>query len=140
MNQIRNGNILIGSRKAVSTILVQAKTLIDFDRNEYMIQETIIGLFKSGTFKKLPQLDYVLIATTYFQPGCQNCVLDDDEKKYYQVSLVYRHSRRIITHESKLLDEAMDLAQLLSRQLNLSLKDATIRGKAKWTHRLSNAS
>lgn len=124
--------IITGKRKAISNWIVKMRTIINLRKNTYMIQQTVFGLFKSGTFQKLPPLDYVLIAKTFFNPACEACRLDEDEKLFYQVSLVYRGNRRIIVTESKNPAEAFNMANQLSYKLALSLKDVTERGNAKW--------
>jgi hypothetical protein len=126
--------IITGYRKAISNPLLQFRTLIDTDKKVYMIRQTILGLFNTGSFLPLPKLDYVLIAKSFFQPACEACIVNDDEKAFYMVSLVHHKNRRIITHETKDREEALQLAEQLRISLNLSLKDVSETGKAKWTH------
>ena len=54
------------------------------------------------------------------------------------VSPVHHKNRRIITHETKIKEEALQLAEKLGILLGLSLKDASLCGKALWIHRPLN--
>jgi hypothetical protein len=87
-----------------------------------MIRESLLfGVFSWGNYQPLPELDYVLVFKTSFQ-GCEACSMDEYDKLFYQVSLVYKKRRRIIVHETKDLNEAIEKGRLLSKQLHLNLK------------------
>jgi hypothetical protein len=131
---MQENNIITGFRKAISNPFLQFRTIIDPGKRMYMIQQTIFGLFKTGSFLPLPKLDYVLIAKGSFQPACEACIVDEDEKAFYMVSLVHHKNRRIITHETKTKEDALQIAEQLRILLGLSLKDASVTGKAKWIH------
>lgn len=125
--------LITGERKAISNWLRQFKTLIDPIKGLYKIQETFLGLFHSGHFRTLPDIDYVLIFRALFAK-CESCSLEDFEKNsYFQVSLIHRKKHRIIFHETRNKDEAWEYARLLSSELKRPIMDsATIPGKGRW--------
>lgn len=122
---MQNDKMITGFRKAISNMLIQFRTIIDADKKMYMIQQTVLGVFKSGSFQPLPKIQYVLVAKRWFQPSCEACVVGDDDKMFYQVSLVYYKNRRIITHETKDADNAFMIADEIRGKLGLPIKDAT---------------
>jgi len=127
--------ILAGTRKAINNWLRQFKTFINFDNHTYKIQESLLGIFKWGEFKPLPQLNYVLVFKNVFAK-CEACSIDEFENNphaYFQVSLVHNSNRRIIVHETKNKEEAFNMAKELGSQLHLRIKDsASNRREAVW--------
>lgn len=127
--------ILAGTRKAINNWLRQFKTFINFDNHTYKIQESLLGIFKWGEFKPLPQLNYVLVFKNVFAK-CEACSIDEFENNphaYFQVSLVHNKNRRIIVHETKNKEEAFAMAQELGSHLHLRIKDsASNRREAVW--------
>lgn len=127
--------ILAGTRKAINNWLRQFKTFINFDNHTYKIQESLLGIFKWGEFKPLPQLNYVLVFKNVFAK-CEACSIDEFENNphaYFQVSLVHNKNRRIIVHETKNKEEAFAMAQQLGSHLHLRIKDsASNRREAVW--------
>lgn len=127
--------VLTGTRKAINNWLRQFKTFIDLENKTYKIQESLLGIFKWGNFMPLPKLNYVLVFKNVFAK-CETCSIDEFENNphaYFQVSLVYNANRRIIVHETKNKEEAFAMAQQLSSQLQLKIKDsASNRRAAVW--------
>jgi len=128
-------SFVIGKRLALSNWLRQFVTIIDPDNNRYKIQEGLLGIFKWGKFKPLPKINYVLVFRSFFAK-CEACSIDEFENNpnyYFQVSLVYNKTRRIIFHETKNKNEAFEIAKNISTKLNTHLKDsATNTKKSVW--------
>ncbi len=128
-------NIIVGNRNALNNLLRKFFTFIDIEERTYKLQETVLGIFKSGSFKPLPKIDYVLIFKNYFSK-CAVCSIDEEENNpdsFYQVSLVHNKNRRIIVHETKTKNEAFDLAGKVAVALKIPVKDsASKRGVSKW--------
>lgn len=119
-------NIITGHREALSNWLRQFKTIIDLKKRAYKIQEGLLGIFKWGDFKPLPKLNYVLVFKSFFAK-CEACSIDEYENNpnsYYQVSLVHNQNRRIIIHETRSKDEALNFGRNLATKLNTRLKDS----------------
>lgn len=127
--------VLTGTRKAINNWLRQFKTFINFENKTYKIQESLLGIFKWGDYKPLPAINYVLVFKNVFAK-CETCDINEFENNphtYFQVSLVYNANRRIIVHETKNKEEAFNLAQKLSSNLHLRIKDsASNRRAAVW--------
>jgi hypothetical protein len=128
-------DLIIGKRDALSNWIRQFVTIIDLEKRTYKIQEGLLGIFKWGTFKPLPKVDYVLVFRSLFVK-CEGCSLDENENNpnaYFQVSLVYNKNRKIIVEETKNKEEAFVFAMEVAKGLKSKLRDsATIRGKSKW--------
>lgn len=125
--------IIIGYRKALNNWLRQFKVIVDLEKKIYKIEESLLGIFKWGSFKPLPELNYVLVFRSFYAK-CEACSLDENESDtYYQVSLVHHKNRRIITHETKNKTEAFLYADKLSKGLHLGIKDAaSVPGQSTW--------
>jgi len=129
-------HLITGKRDAVSNGIRQFVTVIDIEKRLYKLQEGLLGLFKWGTFKPLPKIDYVLVFRSLFAK-CEACSLEeninDNPNAYFQVSLVYNKSRRIIVRETKNREEAFVLAGELAQALRTKLRDsATTFRKSSW--------
>ncbi|HQQ95211.1 MAG TPA: hypothetical protein PLQ93_11695 [Bacteroidia bacterium] len=123
---------LIKGMRAGSNWLRKSGILIDLENKKYFEYESIFGI-KSGVWKKLPDIDYLLLFRTVYV-RCEDCSLEDFDKGkgHYQLSLVHKQ-RRIIVHESKNRQEVFDFATRLSKQLQLPLRDsATNRRAPQW--------
>lgn len=118
-----NDGLIIGKRKGLNNWLRQFTIYVDSVKNLYKIEESLLGIFRWGTFQKLPALNYVLLFRNFYAK-CEQCSLDEENDfSYYQVSLVHHANRRIIVHESKKYEEARKMAEQLSSKLNLRIKD-----------------
>jgi len=128
-------DLLIGKRDALSNWIRQFVTIIDIEKRAYKIQEGLLGIFKWGTFKPLPKIDYVLVFRSLFSK-CEACSHDEYENNpnaYFQVSLVYNKNRKIIVEETKNKEEAFALAMEVASGLKTKLRDsATVRGQSTW--------
>ncbi|MFO0322516.1 MAG: hypothetical protein ACK504_08820 [Bacteroidota bacterium] len=128
-------DLVIGKRDALSNWIRQFTTIIDIEKRVYKLQEGLLGIFKWGTFKPLPKIDYVLVFRSLFA-RCEACSLDEIENNpnaYFQVSLVYNKNRKIIVEETKNKEEAFALATEVASGLKTKLRDsATVRGKSTW--------
>lgn len=128
-------NLIIGKREAVSNWIRQFSTIIDIQKRAYKLQEGFLGIFKWGKFEPLPKIDYVLIFRSLFVK-CEACSIEEYETNpnaYFQVSLVYNKTRRIVVEETKNRQEAFALAKIVAAGLNTRLRDsATQRGKSSW--------
>lgn len=128
-------SVLIGRRNAISNWGRQFRTIIDFDKNTYKLQETLFGFFKWGSYKPLPKPDYVLLFKNVFLK-CETCSVDEYDNyphAYIQVSLVYDKKRRIVVHETKNPEEAFNYAKKLATNLDLKIRDAfTDKRNPKW--------
>ncbi len=126
---------IIGKRTALSNWIRQFATIIDIEKRMYKIQEGLLGVFKWGTFKPLPKIDYVLIFRSLFAK-CEACSLDEYENNpnaYFQVSIVHNKNRKIVVEETKNKEKAFALANAVAVGLNTKLKDsASVRGKSTW--------
>jgi hypothetical protein len=119
-------NSIIGRRKSISSWLRQFVTVIDFANRTYKIQEGLFGIFKWGQFKKLPDINYVLVFTTFYAK-CEACAMDegfDNPNSWYQVSLVHHKNRRIIVHETKNSNDAFEMAKKLAVELKARIRDS----------------
>ncbi|MEO6301718.1 MAG: hypothetical protein ABIP51_00970 [Bacteroidia bacterium] len=119
-------NVIIGHREALSNWIRQFDTLIDLKKRVYKIQEGLLGIFKWGSYKPLPKLNYVLVFKSFYAK-CETCSIDDFENNpnsYYQVSMVHNKNRRIIVHETRSKDEALSFGRNLANELNTPLKDS----------------
>ncbi|MBL7921859.1 MAG: hypothetical protein JNJ40_16205 [Bacteroidia bacterium] len=128
-------DLIIGKRAALSNWIRQFATIIDIEKKMYKIQEGLLGVFKWGTFKPLPKIDYVLIFRSLFVK-CEACSLEEYENNpnaYFQVSLVHNKNRKIVVEETKNKEEAFALASTVAVGLKTKLKDsASVRGKSTW--------
>jgi len=126
-------NLIIGRREALNNWFRKFNTIIDPQNNAYKTQENIFGVFKTGNFKSLPKLNYVLIFKSMFAK-CESCsIADYENNSYYQISLVHGKNNRIIVHESRIRNEAFHLAKTMASALKIPLKDsATNREKGIW--------
>lgn len=124
---------LINGQRAGNNWLRKSGTLLDLDNGRYMNYESIAGI-RSGTWKVLPKIDYLLLFRAVYVK-CEACSLDEfeDEKRgHYQLSLVHKQ-RRIILHESKNKEEVFALARKLSGLMKLPVRDsASKRQQPKW--------
>jgi hypothetical protein len=127
--------VIIGKREALSNWIRQFATILDLEKRTYKIQETLLGIFKWGAFKPLPNIDYVLIFKSLFVK-CEACSIEEFENNpnaYFQVSLVHHKNHRIILQETKNKNEAFSFARVVALGLNTKLKDsATTSGKSTW--------
>jgi len=126
-------SLVIGKRSAISNWLRQFSTIIDLENKLYKVQESMLGIFKWGTFKPLPKIDYVLVFRSFFAK-CESCSLEEYEaNSYFQVSLVYKNKHRIIVHETRKKEEAFSMAKNIATGLNTHLKDsATDKRQSVW--------
>ena len=128
-------DLIIGKRDALSNWIRQFAMIIDIEKRAYKIQEGLLGIFKWGTFKPMPKIDYVLVFRSLFAK-CESCSLDKYENNpnaYFQVSLVYNKNRKIIVEETKNKEEAFSIATKVELGLKAKLRDsATVRGKSTW--------
>jgi len=128
-----NTEILIGKR-ASSNFFRKMGTLIDLEKGLYKAYESVLGL-TSGTWKKMPKFDYVLLFKTLYIKceGCSPEDFEDDNGAIYQLSLVYNKNRKLIVHESKVKDEVFTLAEKLRLFYNIKIRDsASDRRNPKW--------
>lgn len=127
--------MIVGKRKAISNWFRSFMTFIDPEAGLFKVQETVFGLIKLGNFQPLPKVDYVLIFRQFFAK-CETCTFEEDEQNsrlYYQVSLVYNKTRRIIVHETLSKEEAFKMGKSLAQPFNSRIRDsATLRGKSLW--------
>lgn len=128
-------SLITGKREALSNWIRQFATVIDLENRFYKLQESLFGIFKWGTFKPLPRIDYVLVFRSLFVK-CEACSIDEYENNpnaYFQVSLVYNKNRKIVVEETKDREEALALATVVASGLNTRVKDsASMRGKSTW--------
>ena len=129
-------NLIIGKRDALSNWIRQFATIIDPEKRIYKLQEGFLGIFKWGTFKPLPEIDYVLVFRSLFAK-CEACSLEqninNNPNAYFQVSLVYNKSRRIVVRETKNREEAFTLAGEIATGLKTKVRDsATTFGQSNW--------
>jgi hypothetical protein len=127
--------LIIGKRDALNNWVRQFATVIDAEKRLFKMQEGLFGIFTWGEFKPLPKIEYVLVFRTLFAK-CEDCSIEDTDKNpnaYYQVSLVYNKTRRIIVQETRSLPEAFELAKLTAVALNTRVRDsASQKGKSSW--------
>lgn len=127
-------NYIIKGTRANSTLLRKLGTVLNLSVGLYKNYEKFLGL-SSGSWKKMPKFDYVLVFKTLYVK-CEGCSPEDfesDKGAIYQISLVYSNNRKLIVHESKLKDEVFDLANKLSEYYKIKIRDsATDRRNPKW--------
>lgn len=132
---METNNLIIGKRKGISNWFRQFVTVIDPENKRYKIQEGLFGIFRWGDFEPLPRVDYALIFRQFFAK-CEACTFDendDNNRSYFQVSLVYNKNRRIVVHEDMNRETAFRMAGLLAGRLNVKVRDsASRRGKSVW--------
>lgn len=128
-----DNQIIIGKR-ASSNFFRKMGTVIDLEQGLYKAYESIFGL-TSGTWKKMPKFDYVLLFKTLYIK-CEGCSPEDfenDDQAIYQLSLVYHKNRKLIVHESKIKSDIFSLAEKISSFYKLKIRDAASdRRNPKW--------
>ena len=125
--------IIIGKR-ASSNFFRKMGTQLDSQNGLYKAYESVFGM-KSGSWKKTPTFDYILLFKTLYIK-CEGCVPEDFEDGHgavYQISLVYNKNRKLIVHESKEKEEIFALAEKLKSFYHIKIKDsASDRRNPKW--------
>jgi hypothetical protein len=125
--------IIIGKR-ASSNFFRKMGTQLDLQNGLYKAYESVLGM-TSGSWKKTPAFDYILIFKTLYIK-CEGCVPEDFEDGHgavYQLSLVYNKNRKLIVHESKEKEEIFALAEKLKSFYHIKIKDsASDRRNPKW--------
>lgn len=125
--------IIIGKR-ASSNFFRKMGTNLDLEKGIYKTYESVFGL-TSGSWKKIPNFDYILLFKTLYIK-CEGCVpedFDDSIGVIYQLSLVYNKNRKPIIHESKHKEEVFALAEKLKLFYHIKIKDsASDRRNPKW--------
>lgn len=127
--------VISGKREAISNWFRKFGTDIIPFANKYRVNESLLGIFNWSEERPLPKIEYVLIFKNVFAK-CEACSVDEFENNihaYFQVSLVHHKNRRIIVHQTKNKQEALNIAQALSQQFNKPLKDATTKSKSGTT-------
>jgi hypothetical protein len=126
-------DIIIGKR-ANSNFFRKLGTLLNLEEGLYKVYDNVFGI-KSGTWKKLPKFDYILLFKTLYIK-CEGCSPEDfenDKGAIYQLSLVYNKNRKLIVHESKIKDDVFELAEKLKSFYHIKIKDsASDRRNPKW--------
>ncbi len=126
-------HIVVGTR-ANSNFFRKMGTHLDLEKGLYMNYESVLGM-TSGSWKKNPKFDYILVFKTLYIK-CEGCVpedFDDGHGAVYQVSLVYNKHRKLIVHESKQKEEVFALAEKLKSFYHIKIKDsASNRRNPKW--------
>ena len=127
-------NQLITGKRASSNFFRKLGTQLDLEKGLYKNYERVLGI-TLGSWKKLPKFDYILLFKTLYVK-CEGCDAEDFENEkdsVYQLSLVYNTNRRLIIHESNVIEEIFTLAEKLKLFYNLKIKDAaTDRRHPKW--------
>jgi hypothetical protein len=125
--------IIIGKR-ASSNFFRKMGTQLNLEKGLYKSYESVLGM-TSGSWKKTPTFDYILIFKTLYIK-CEGCVPEDFEDGHgavYQLSLVYHKNRKLIIHESKQKEEIFSLAEKLKKFYHIKIKDAASdRRNHKW--------
>lgn len=125
---------IITGKRASSNFFRKMGTLLNLDKGLYKAYESVLGM-TSGSWKKIPKFEYVLLFKTLYIK-CEGCVpedFDDSNGAVYQLSLVYNKNRKLIVHESKLKDEIFSLAERLSNFYKIKIRDsASDRRNPKW--------
>lgn len=107
---------------------------VDLSKRSFTKFEKIFSLF---TFKEqskpLPNIEYILVFKTLYG-GCSSCSLKDfEESSITQLSFVYNKNRKLIIHESKEMEDIMNLAKQIATEMQLRILDsATDRRHSKW--------
>ena len=126
-------DIIIGKR-ASSNFFRKMGTQLDLVNGLFKVYESFLGM-TSGSWKKAPKFDYILVFKTLYIK-CEGCVPEDFEDGHgavYQVSLVYNKNRKLIIHESKNKDEVFSIVEKLKSFYQIKVKDAaTDRRNPKW--------
>lgn len=125
-----------GKRDGLSNWVRQFVTIVDLEQKIYKLQERWFGIFKSGEFKPLPKIEYVLVFRSLFAK-CEGCSLEENMAEnpnaYFQVSLVHGRNRRIVVQETKDRETAFSTAKNLALGLKTRLRDsATVLGASSW--------
>lgn len=125
---------LIIGKRASSNFFRKMGTLLNLEKGLYKAYDSFLGI-TSGSSKKTPKFDYILIFKTLYIK-CEGCVpedFDDSNGAVYQLSLVYNKNRKLIIHESKNRDEIFSLAEKLKTFYHVKIRDsASDRRNPKW--------
>jgi hypothetical protein len=128
-----NSQIIIGKR-ASSNFFRKMGTELNLEAGLYKAYESVLGM-TSGTWKKTPKFDYILLFKTLYIK-CESCSTEDFENGHgavYQISLVYNKNRKLIIHESKQKEEIFALAEKLKSFYHIKIRDAASdRRNPKW--------
>lgn len=126
--------LVIEGKRANSTFLRKLGTILNLKEGVYKNYDRFLGL-TSGSWKKMPKIDYVLLFKTLYIK-CEGCSPEDfenDQGAIYQLSLVYNKNRKLIVHESKIKQEVFSLAHQLSNYYHVKIRDsATDRRNPTW--------
>lgn len=126
--------MIVNGKYAASNFFVQQGLTLDTDKKCYNKSNKLIKLITvNEACKSLPKLDYILMFRTLYAK-CEECSVEDFENSsVVQLSFVYNKNRKLIIHESKNFAEIKELAEKLSKEFNLRIKDsATDRRNSKW--------
>ena len=124
----------ISGTYAASNFFVQQGVELDTDKKCYHKSNKIVKLFRiKESCKSLPKLDYILMFRTLYAK-CEECSIEDFENSsVVQLSFVYNKNRKLIIHESKNFGEVKQMAEQLSKEFKLKIKDsASDRRNSKW--------
>lgn len=124
----------INGKHAASNFFVEQGLTLDTDKKCYQKSNKIMRLFTvNEACKQLPKLDYILMFRTLYAK-CEECSIEDFENSsVVQLSIVYNKNRKLIIHESKNFEEIKLMAENLSNELKLRIKDsASDRRNSKW--------
>ena len=126
--------MIVNGKYAASNFFVQQGLTLDTDKKCYNKSNKLIKLITvNEACKSLPKLDYILMFRTLYAK-CEECSIEDFENSsVVQLSFVYNKNRKLIIHESKNFIEIKELAEKLSKEFNLRIKDsASDRRNSKW--------
>lgn len=126
--------MIVNGKYAASNFFVQQGLTLDTDKKCYNKSNKLIKLITvNEACKSLPKLDYILMFRTLYAK-CEECSIEDFENSsVVQLSFVYNKNRKLIIHESKNFSEIKELAEKLSKEFNLRIKDsASDRRNSKW--------
>lgn len=124
----------INGKYAASNFFVEQGLVLDTDKKCYQKSNKIARMFTvNDSCKNLPKLDYILMFRTLYAK-CETCSIEDFENSsIVQLSFVYNKNRKLILHESKNFDEIKQMAEQLSMEFKLRIKDsASDRRNSKW--------
>ena len=92
-------NQIITGKRASSNFFRKMGTQLDLQNGIYKAYECVFGM-TSGSWKKTPKFDYILLFKTLYIK-CEGCSLEDFEDGHgavYQISLVYNKNRKLISY------------------------------------------
>ena len=126
--------MIIFGKLAASNFFYATAVSVDTERRLYRQHFRYLSLFrKSGAWRPLPDVKYVLLFRTLYAK-CESCSIEDfNRSSLIQLSLVHGKNRKLIVNESSDAELIYAQAEQLAADLSVRLRDAASdRRNPRW--------